>query len=74
MHIGYAASLRRLFSTVSSSVCCREYNVVVVGGGHAGTEAAAVAVRMGASTVLITHKFSTIGKLTYQVLILSSMI
>ena len=37
------------------------YDVVVIGAGHAGTEAAAAAVRMGASTLLITHKLSTIG-------------
>lgn len=37
-------------------------NVIVVGGGHAGTEAALASARMGASTILITHKYSTIGK------------
>ena len=62
MHFRHTASLRRLFSAVSSSVSCRQYNVVVVGGGHAGTEAAAAAARMGASTMLVTHKFNTIGK------------
>lgn len=36
--------------------------MVVVGGGHAGTEAAAASARMGVRTLLVTHKFSTIGK------------
>ena len=40
-------------------------DVIIVGGGHAGTEAAAAAARMGASTVLVTHKFSTIGMIVF---------
>lgn len=37
------------------------YDVIVVGGGHAGCEAAAASARMGAKTALLTHKLSTIG-------------
>jgi tRNA uridine 5-carboxymethylaminomethyl modification enzyme len=38
-----------------------KFDVVVIGGGHAGTEAAAVSARAGAKTALITHKFETVG-------------
>lgn len=38
-----------------------QFDVIVIGGGHAGCEAAAAAARLGASTALITHKASTIG-------------
>lgn len=39
-----------------------KFDVIVIGGGHAGTEASAAAARMGAKTLLVTHKKSTIGK------------
>jgi tRNA uridine 5-carboxymethylaminomethyl modification enzyme len=41
-----------------------QFDVVVIGGGHAGCEAAAAAARMGAATALITHRFATIGAMS----------
>jgi tRNA uridine 5-carboxymethylaminomethyl modification enzyme len=40
------------------------FDVIVVGGGHAGSEAAAAAARMGANTALVTHRFATIGAMS----------
>src|SRR6476659_2968115 len=40
------------------------FDVIVIGGGHAGCEAAAASARMGAKTALLTHKFATIGAMS----------
>jgi tRNA uridine 5-carboxymethylaminomethyl modification enzyme len=40
------------------------YDIVVIGGGHAGCEAAAAAARMGVNTALFTHKIETIGEMS----------
>uniref|UniRef100_A0A4W4HGK4 tRNA uridine 5-carboxymethylaminomethyl modification enzyme C-terminal subdomain domain-containing protein n=2 Tax=Electrophorus electricus TaxID=8005 RepID=A0A4W4HGK4_ELEEL len=52
------------FVRAASNAARLKYDVVVVGGGHAGTEAAAAAARTGAETLLITQKIQTIGALS----------
>src|ERR1700733_10172836 len=41
-----------------------EYGVIVIGGGHAGTEAALAAARMGQRTLLLTHNIETLGQMS----------
>ena len=41
-----------------------QYDVIVVGGGHAGTEAALAAARMGQKTLLLSHNIETLGQMS----------
>jgi len=59
-HRHYASSS----SSSSSSSNAQHFDVIVVGGGHAGCEAAAAAVRCGARTALVTQRLDTIGELS----------
>ena len=42
----------------------RAYDVIVIGGGHAGTEASLAASRAGARTLLVTHRIATLGQMS----------
>src|SRR5580698_1654385 len=60
MSIKYAAIPGAVFPMDFS----RQFDVIVVGGGHAGTEAALAAARMGARTLLLTHNIETLGQMS----------
>ena len=42
----------------------KKYDVIVIGGGHAGTEAALAAARLGCKTLLLTHNIETLGQMS----------
>jgi tRNA uridine 5-carboxymethylaminomethyl modification enzyme len=52
------------YKTRSMTPGQESFDVIVIGGGHAGCEAASAAARLGAKTVLVTHRFATIGAMS----------
>src|SRR5256884_5432250 len=59
-----AAPAVRYICAARASAMEKNFDVIVIGGGHAGCEAAAAAARMGARTALLTHRFATIGAMS----------
>src|SRR5690242_11408169 len=57
-------SPRLSYKAASEVLMSMRFDVMVIGGGHAGCEAAAASARMGARTGLITHRFGTIGAMS----------
>src|SRR2546426_8342792 len=61
---GSPALPRACCSARLSVIYPKEFDVIVVGGGHAGTEAALASARMGCATLLLTHNIETLGQMS----------
>lgn len=60
-----SASIRSTRNTCSSTTDeSTDFDIIVIGGGHAGCEAAAASARMQCKTLLVTHRFETIGEMS----------
>ena len=55
---------KRTIEMIKNMIYPKHYDVIVVGGGHAGTEAALAAARIGCQTLLITHNIETLGQMS----------
>ena len=65
LQCGSTTLLRRVLSCANPTVLHPQtFDVLVIGGGHAGTEAALAAARMGCTTLLLTHNIETLGQMS----------